>query len=233
MVDFCFRASLVGKDICVAPGGQPLRVYKPRLVGSFLCQKSLQFSLNHALLDVLRSFEIVFSQSRCTHALACSTSATSLRCLHPAGLLQWLAARLLCWARGTVKRMDYTYRMLAVLSNDRQKIIISALSSPSVLSVSGIQNWARYSGAFHVVRWSVDTAILTYRFRSVGYSTECFGIHIGGFQTANLGDGRGWTNELGVIRYDYGDILLGTCIENLTGATFFFFSFSRPMYSDC
>ena len=27
VVDFCFRASLVGKDICVAPGGQPLRVY--------------------------------------------------------------------------------------------------------------------------------------------------------------------------------------------------------------
>lgn len=114
VVDFCFRASLVGKDICVAPGGQPLRAYKPRLVGSFLCQKSLQFSLNHALLDALRSFEIVFSQSRCTHALACSTSATSLRCLHPAGFDQWLAARLLCWARGTVKRMDYTYRMLAV-----------------------------------------------------------------------------------------------------------------------
>lgn len=54
--------------------------------------------------------------------------------------------------------------------------------------------------------------------RSVGFSTECFGIHIGNPQTANTGDGRGWTDEIAVMRYDYGDSGLGTCLESLTGA---------------
>lgn len=53
--------------------------------------------------------------------------------------------------------------------------------------------------------------------RSFGYSTECLGLHLGDPQTANTGDGRGWTNELAVIRYDYGDSSVGSCLESLTG----------------
>lgn len=53
--------------------------------------------------------------------------------------------------------------------------------------------------------------------RSVGFTTECFGFHIGNPQTANLGDGRGWVNETGVLRYDYDNAFAGSCLESLTG----------------
>ena len=54
-------------------------------------------------------------------------------------------------------------------------------------------------------------------FRSIGFSTECFGFHLGNPQTANLGDGRGWQNETAVLRWDYDNAMDGSCLESFTG----------------
>lgn len=53
--------------------------------------------------------------------------------------------------------------------------------------------------------------------RSFNYSVSCLGIEAGGEQTANTGDGRGWTDEVAVFRYDYGNSIFGSCLETLTG----------------
>ncbi|KAJ7901696.1 hypothetical protein B0H14DRAFT_2668093 [Mycena olivaceomarginata] len=74
-------------------------------------------------------------------------------------------------------------------------VIISGLSSPAVLTDNGFLNFAR----------------------AIGFSTECLGQHIGGPQTANLGDGNGYVNQTVELRQDYGDVLLGTCLESLIG----------------
>ncbi|KDQ16114.1 hypothetical protein BOTBODRAFT_268237 [Botryobasidium botryosum FD-172 SS1] len=78
-------------------------------------------------------------------------------------------------------------------------IIVSGLSSSKVLTDDGIKNWAR----------------------SYGFSTECLGLHIGDKQQANLGDGKGYKDELAVIRQDFGNVGLGTCLESLTGGNHF------------
>jgi len=80
-------------------------------------------------------------------------------------------------------------------------VIISGLSSPEVLTTTGIIDWAR----------------------SIGFSTECFGFHLGNPQTANLGDGRGWVNQTAVLRYDYDNAIAGSCLESLTGGNHFRF----------
>jgi len=80
-------------------------------------------------------------------------------------------------------------------------IIVSGLSSPEVLFTNGLIQWAN----------------------SIGFARECLGLHKGNPQTANLGDGRGWVNETAVIREDFGDFLLGTCIESLKGGNHFRF----------
>lgn len=70
----------------------------------------------------------------------------------------------------------------------------------------------------------------SYRFstRSVGYSNECLGFHLGTLQTANLGDGQGPQNETAVVRADFGSSLLGTCLESLTGAYGLFRAMKTP-----
>ncbi|KAF8492306.1 hypothetical protein JB92DRAFT_3003418 [Gautieria morchelliformis] len=78
-------------------------------------------------------------------------------------------------------------------------VIISGLSSPNVLTDNGVVNWAR----------------------SVGFSTECLGGHLGGPQTANLGDGNGVVDQVNEIRQDYGNAAFGTCIESLIGGNHF------------
>ncbi|KAJ7132884.1 hypothetical protein C8R43DRAFT_653487 [Mycena crocata] len=78
-------------------------------------------------------------------------------------------------------------------------VIISGLSSPAVLTDSGILNFAR----------------------AIGFSTECFGIHLGGPQSANLGDGQGYVNQTIELRQDYGDANVGTCLESLIGGNHF------------
>jgi len=74
-------------------------------------------------------------------------------------------------------------------------VIISGLSSPAVLTDNGFLNFAQ----------------------AIGFSTECLGIHLGGPQSANLGDGNGYVNQTVELRQDYGDPDLGTCLESLIG----------------
>jgi len=74
-------------------------------------------------------------------------------------------------------------------------VIISGLSSPAVLTDAGFLNFAK----------------------AIGFSTECLGIHLGGPQSANLGDGNGYVNQTVELREDYGDPELGTCLESLIG----------------
>jgi len=78
-------------------------------------------------------------------------------------------------------------------------VIISGLSSPDVLTDAGLLNYAR----------------------SIGFSTECLGIHIGAPQMANLGDGNGSLNQTLELRQDFGDSVLGTCQETLEGGNHF------------
>ncbi|KAF8920019.1 hypothetical protein CPB85DRAFT_1373235 [Mucidula mucida] len=78
-------------------------------------------------------------------------------------------------------------------------VIISGLSSPAVLTDSGIVNFAQ----------------------AIGFSTDCFGIHLGDPQSANLGDGHGFVNQTIELRQDFGDPDLGTCLESLIGGNLF------------
>ncbi|KAI0727970.1 hypothetical protein C8Q72DRAFT_837132 [Fomitopsis betulina] len=57
--------------------------------------------------------------------------------------------------------------------------------------------------------------------RTACSSTECLGFHIGAPQSANLGDGNGWVNQIMVLREDYSDPLVGTCVESLIGGNHF------------
>ncbi|KAK7055505.1 hypothetical protein R3P38DRAFT_2847436 [Favolaschia claudopus] len=78
-------------------------------------------------------------------------------------------------------------------------IIISALSSPEVLTDEGLLHYAQ----------------------AIGFSFECLTVHLGDPQTANLGDGNGWVNQTVELRQDFGDDDLGTCLESLVGGNHF------------
>ncbi|KAJ7473558.1 hypothetical protein FB451DRAFT_1339444 [Mycena latifolia] len=51
---------------------------------------------------------------------------------------------------------------------------------------------------------------------AIGFATECFGLHLGDPQSANLGNGNGWVNQTMELRQDFGSAPLGTCWESLT-----------------
>ncbi|KAI0305514.1 hypothetical protein B0F90DRAFT_1624765 [Multifurca ochricompacta] len=78
-------------------------------------------------------------------------------------------------------------------------VVISAQSSPNVLTDSGVLNYAK----------------------ALGFSTECLGIHIGGPQSANLGDGNGSVNQTVELREDFGSSIFGTCLESAAGGNHF------------
>ncbi|KAF7973166.1 hypothetical protein HWV62_15847 [Athelia sp. TMB] len=78
-------------------------------------------------------------------------------------------------------------------------VIISALSSPEVLQYEGFYNYAQ----------------------AIGFSEECFGIHLGDPFSANLGDGNGWVNQTVELRQDYDLPDIGTCLESLIGGNHF------------
>jgi hypothetical protein len=78
-------------------------------------------------------------------------------------------------------------------------VIISALSSPEVLTKDGIVNYAR----------------------AIGFSSECLGLHVGAPQTANLGDGNGDVPQLIELRQAYGVPSIGSCWESLVGGNHF------------
>ncbi|PWN53948.1 hypothetical protein IE53DRAFT_383525 [Violaceomyces palustris] len=75
-------------------------------------------------------------------------------------------------------------------------IIISALSSPAILTRKGFQSYLR----------------------SLDYDKECLGLHGGGYQKAFL-DPRGWLDQNFLYRQVYTplDHIFGTCIESLIG----------------
>ncbi|KAJ3556173.1 hypothetical protein NM688_g2172 [Phlebia brevispora] len=74
-------------------------------------------------------------------------------------------------------------------------VVISGTSSPAVLTDEGFIGFA---GA-------------------VGFAPECLGAHLGGPQSADLGDGNGFQNQTFELREDFGNFALGTCIEQLLG----------------
>jgi len=74
-------------------------------------------------------------------------------------------------------------------------VIISGLSTPWVLSDGGFVHFAN----------------------AIGFGKECFDIHLGKPQTANLGDGNGWKNQIMELRFDYGNPDVGTCWETFRG----------------
>ncbi|KAJ7873885.1 hypothetical protein B0H14DRAFT_3557151, partial [Mycena olivaceomarginata] len=79
-------------------------------------------------------------------------------------------------------------------------VIISAKSSPEVLTIDGFLQYAQ----------------------TIGFDTECLGLHRGNPQTANLGDGRGDVNETEVLRESFGiPGTIGTCLESVTGGNHF------------
>ncbi|KAG2079061.1 hypothetical protein BDR04DRAFT_1131361 [Suillus decipiens] len=78
-------------------------------------------------------------------------------------------------------------------------VIISGLSSPHVLTLDGAINFAR----------------------AIGFSEECFGLHLGGYMSADLGDGNGWVNQTIELRQDYGNSGIGTCLESIIGGNHF------------
>ncbi|KAI0745485.1 hypothetical protein C8Q76DRAFT_607381 [Earliella scabrosa] len=78
-------------------------------------------------------------------------------------------------------------------------VIISGLSSPAVLTQDGLLNYAR----------------------AIGFSEECFGIHLGDPFAANLGDGHGPVNQTTELRQDFGHPDVGTCLESLIGGNHF------------
>jgi hypothetical protein len=78
-------------------------------------------------------------------------------------------------------------------------VIISGESSPRVLTDAGIVNYAR----------------------AIGFSEECFNIHLGTPFPADLGDGNGWVNQTIELRQDYDSGGIGTCLESLIGGNHF------------
>ncbi|KAF7357778.1 hypothetical protein MVEN_00823800 [Mycena venus] len=76
-------------------------------------------------------------------------------------------------------------------------VVISAQSSPEVLTLDGFLQYAQ----------------------TIGFDVECLGLHIGNPQSANLGDGRGDVNETEVLRQSFGIPGIGTCLESLEGET--------------
>ncbi|KAG1873127.1 hypothetical protein F4604DRAFT_1925622 [Suillus subluteus] len=84
-------------------------------------------------------------------------------------------------------------------AGEPMNVIISGLSSPAVLTFDGALNFAR----------------------AIGFSEECFGLHLGGLMPANLGDGNGWVNQTIELRQDYGSAGGGTCLESLVGGNHF------------
>ncbi|WWD22301.1 hypothetical protein CI109_106792 [Kwoniella shandongensis] len=51
-----------------------------------------------------------------------------------------------------------------------------------------------------------------------GFDGECFGLHMGGLQNLNLGDGNGNQTQMAILRYQYfHDPFLGSCLESIYG----------------
>lgn len=82
-------------------------------------------------------------------------------------------------------------------------VIISGMSDPYVLSEAGFGDYIK----------------------SLGFSTECLGVHIGNIHQADLGDGNGRHDEQVLARQYYfmgpAGPIFGTCWESLAGGNHF------------
>ncbi|KIK09784.1 hypothetical protein K443DRAFT_127192 [Laccaria amethystina LaAM-08-1] len=107
-------------------------------------------------------------------------------------------------AQGSVDYFDPRERGGSLLDNsaglgEPLNVIISGKSSPQLLTPSGFLDYAQ----------------------AIGFSDGCLGINSSGRQQANLGDGRGLVDEMGVFRQSFGIPGLGSCLEVLTGGNHF------------
>ncbi|KAG6812309.1 hypothetical protein H0H92_003482 [Tricholoma furcatifolium] len=102
--------------------------------------------------------------------------------------------------------MDYAHESLSLTSSqfatprfgEPLNVIISALSDPYILTDNGLRDYAK----------------------SIGFSDECLGLHIGDLHAADLGDGDGRKFEQYLARQHYFPIW-GTCWESLAGGNHF------------
>ncbi|KAI0043948.1 hypothetical protein FA95DRAFT_1523570 [Auriscalpium vulgare] len=90
--------------------------------------------------------------------------------------------------------LDYT----VPLQGEPLNIIVSGLSDPFILTDAG----------FHVYA------------KSIGYSSECLGLHYGNIHEADLGDGEGRKDEQYLARQYYFPVW-GTCWESFAGGHHF------------
>ncbi|KDN48238.1 hypothetical protein RSAG8_02830, partial [Rhizoctonia solani AG-8 WAC10335] len=97
-------------------------------------------------------------------------------------------------ADGGGRMLDYT----TIFYGEPLNVIISANSHPDVLTHEGLHKYAK----------------------SIGFSEECLGIHIGDLHGADLGDGEGRKDEQFLARQHYFPIW-GTCWESLAGGNHF------------
>ena len=92
----------------------------------------------------------------------------------------------------------------------RSSSLASALKTYSQTKV--FSNLPRQLGCESLDNLCIVCMLLT---RVVGSSTECFGIHLGNPQSANLGDGNGNVNQTMELRQDWS--IGGTCAESAIG----------------
>ncbi|KAG8700273.1 hypothetical protein FRC08_004795 [Ceratobasidium sp. 394] len=97
-------------------------------------------------------------------------------------------------ADGGGRMLDYT----TIFWGEPLNVIISGNSHPDVLTHQGLHKYAK----------------------SIGFSEECLGIHIGDIHSADLGDGEGRKDEQFLARQHYFPIW-GTCWESLAGGNHF------------
>lgn len=95
------------------------------------------------------------------------------------------------------------------------QVIISGLSSPEVLTDLGFTNYAISLGMS--VGLTLFRCVTRCSRLSLTRSIECLDIHLGGPQSANLGDGNGQVNQTIEMRQDFGNEIIGTCLESLVG----------------
>jgi hypothetical protein len=76
------------------------------------------------------------------------------------------------------------------MTNGDAQVIISAKSSPEVLTIDGFLQYAQTIGLY-----AASNFISAFDDKFYFSDTECLGLHRGNPQTANLGDGRGDVNE--------------------------------------
>ncbi|KAJ7043293.1 hypothetical protein C8F04DRAFT_944569 [Mycena alexandri] len=112
-------------------------------------------------------------------------------------MLSLVILQLAVYAVAQVEYYDprLTGGSMLTVQDEPLNIIVSALSSPDALTIRGIINYGN----------------------ALGYGDDCLGIHLGGPQAADLGDGNGIVNQTQMMREDYGNTAIGTCLETLEG----------------